>query len=791
MRDHLLVAALTLTVLACGGDPAAPCDTDGDCVEGVCLDGVCRPRSDGGGVDAGDAGRDRDAGVGDAGTCAEDCGDGTCIAGACCDADRSCDGTCCGDAQVCSFNRCVDIGGPCSGEEDCGEGGYCEPRLGDETMTCGDAPAATGRCLPRPPTCEPGTTPDPADPRCVASCSFVPPGGALNVVERYAWGSFDGDPAAPNVDDVRNSPIVINLDDDDCDGRITARDVPEIVVITSPDDVNRPDGSNAIGDLVVLGVQEGALVEKLRVPAIANPWTYPAAGEVDGAPGNEIVVCSVDRRTVRAYGVDATDGLVERWQSEDLGGALCTMPSLADLDQDGDVEVITRGAVLDGATGAIELRYDAPPDGHVVVSDVDGDPAHTLEIVSSSRVWGLVGGALVTLADTGLRGNHPIVVQLDGVGNPEIVGMDVSTHAMTVWRYAPGEPGDHVVIRREIDINGPLDPGRCAASSAGRTRGGGPPTAGDVNADGTPDIAVAGGVGYAVLDGARIMDATLTDPLALFFWTQDTVDCSSAQTGSSVFDFNGDGRAEVLYADEHTFGIYRGETGEVLFEACNTNGTILEQPIVADVDGDAQADIVVASNARYRACLDDPSTRTSGIRVYGSRDGDWVRTRRVWNQHAYHITNVEEDGTIPRQEAPSWLDPELNNFRLNRQPGNALAAVDAVVALEPRCTGAFGLFATVRNLGESVLPAGATVRIYRGAPSASPPASDALGELVTTRSLFPAQSERLVLTLDDADARAILLEATEAAFAVVDVPAGVQECRSDNVGVLERTCSLM
>ena len=124
MRDHLLVAALTLTVLACGGDPAAPCDTDGDCVEGVCLDGVCRPRSDGGGVDAGDAGRDRDAGVGDAGTCAEDCGDGTCIAGVCCDADRSCDGTCCGDAQVGSFNRCVDIGGPCSGEEDCGEGGY-------------------------------------------------------------------------------------------------------------------------------------------------------------------------------------------------------------------------------------------------------------------------------------------------------------------------------------------------------------------------------------------------------------------------------------------------------------------------------------------------------------------------------------------------------------------------------------------------------------------------------------------------------------------------------------------
>ncbi|MEZ4337538.1 MAG: VCBS repeat-containing protein [Sandaracinaceae bacterium] len=415
-------------------------------------------------------------------------------------------------------------------------------------------------------------------------------------------------------------------------------------------------------------------------------------------------------------------------------------------------------------------------------------------MVSAQRIYDIEGDRLVVRADNGLSGNHPLVAQLDGTGNPEIVAMSVSRHSMTVWRYDPTAPGNFVIVRADVDINGSLDPTRCDASSAGRNSGGGPPTAGDVNADGVPDIAVAGGVGYAVLDGSRIMDPTVTDPLDLFFWTQDTIDCSSAQTGSSFFDFNGDGRAEVLYADEHTFRIYRGATGDVLFSACNTNGTILEQPIVADIDNDGQADIVVASNARYRECLDAPGTSTSGIRVYSSRDGDWVRTRRVWNQHAYHITNVDEDGTIPRDEAPNWADPALNNFRLNRQPGNQTAAVDAVVSVDPKCTSGFGLFVTVRNLGESVLPAGAIVRVYRGEPMAgvTPPDTDRLVELTTTRALYPAQGERLVVDLTDADQRAILLDGTTGAFAVVEVASGVQECRSDNnTGRLARLCGLL
>lgn len=789
-RACLCLLALLLA-LGCDDEPTT-CGSDADCSDDqTCADGVCMPRGDAGDVD--DGGAPPDASVDAGPACTEDCGDGECIGGACCDAARSCDGVCCAMTQVCSFAACVDIGIECFGAEDCGADEYCELSLGESTAMCGTVEVSSGRCLPRPPACPAGSPPDPTNPTCIAECSFTPPASDLAVRETYAWGMFDGDRLPPNLDDVRNSPIVINLDDDDCDGRITARDIPEVVVITSPDDGNRPDGTNPLGDLVALAVDEGTLVEKWRAPAIANPWTYPAAGDVDGMPGNEVVVCSVDRRTVRLFGVDAAGtGFVERWQSPDIGG-LCGMPSLADLDQDGDVEIITRAAVLDGATGAIELTYAQPPSGFVVVSDVDDDPDHRLEVVSARRIYRAEAGQLTVVADNGIAGTHPLVTQLDGMGPPEIVAMNNGDHSMTVWRYDAAAPGNFVVVRSRVDINGSLDPTDCPASSAGRTRGGGPPTAGDVNADGVPDIAVAGGVGYAVLDGARIMDPTVTDPLTLFFWTQNTVDCSSAQTGSSFFDFNGDGRAEVLYADEHTFRIYRGATGDVLFEACNTNGTILEQPIVADIDNDGQADIVVASNARYRECLDAAGTATSGIRVYSSRDGDWVRTRRVWNQHPYHITNVGEDGTIPTREAPNWDDPSLNNFRLNRQPGNQTAAADAVVQVEPRCSG-LGLFVTVRNLGESVLPAGTNVEVYRGTYMAgtTPPAADRIAMLSTTRALYPAQAERFEVDLPAADQGPILLEGSLGAFALVSVPGGTQECRPDNnVGSLMRLCQLL
>ena len=98
-------------------------------------------------------------------------------------------------------------------------------------------------------------------------------------------------------------------------------------------------------------------------------------------------------------------------------------------------------------------------------------------------------------------------------------------------------------------------------------------------------------------------------------WQMPVEDFSSARTGSSVFDFEGDGKAEVLYADERHFYVFDGETGSVRMRIANGSKTTFEYPLVADIDNDGSAEVVL------------PSSQTNmGVRVYESASNSWVNT---------------------------------------------------------------------------------------------------------------------------------------------------------------------
>ncbi len=193
--------------------------------------------------------------------------------------------------------------------------------------------------------------------------------------------------------------------------------------------------------------------------------------------------------------------------------------------------------------------------------------------------------------------------------------------------------------------------------------------------------------------------------------------------------------------------------------------------MIADVDNDGQADIVIASNSYALTCN---GTKQSGIRVLGSESGSWVRTRRIWNQHTYHVTNVEENGAIPTQEAANWTVSGLNNFRQNKQPGGEFAAPDAVVTVAPSCGLGYALVATVRNVGQSVLPAGVSVSFYAGPPATG----TLLGQGTTQKALYPAQSELVTLQLGNPPAD-VESGATQV-YATISVPPPAVECRTDN-----------
>ena len=121
-----------------------------------------------------------------------------------------------------------------------------------------------------------------------------------------------------------------------------------------------------------------------------------------------------------------------------------------------------------------------------------------------------------------------------------------------------------------------------------------------------------------------------------------------------------------MYADELVLRIYNGIDGEVLLQESVGSHALLELPVIVDVDNDNNAEIVVPSNDY----LYGPKT---GIQVYGDLNDTWVNTRKIWNQHGYHITNVNDNGTIPQFETNNW--EIFNNYRQNEML-NPLGCVD-------------------------------------------------------------------------------------------------------------------
>jgi hypothetical protein len=74
----------------------------------------------------------------------------------------------------------------------------------------------------------------------------------------------------------------------------------------------------------------------------------------------------------------------------------------------------------------------------------------------------------------------------------------------------------------------------------------------------------------------------------------------------------------------------------------------------------------------------------SGIRVYKDKLDRWASSRSMWNQHAYSITNVGNDGKVPKTSAwqQNYKDPKLDNFRQNQQGATSKDLADITGLLD-------------------------------------------------------------------------------------------------------------
>lgn len=108
----------------------------------------------------------------------------------------------------------------------------------------------------------------------------------------------------------------------------------------------------------------------------------------------------------------------------------------------------------------------------------------------------------------------------------------------------------------------------------------------------------------------------------------------------------------------------------------------------------------------------------SGIRVYADANDQWVRSRTIWNQHAYHVTHISEEGVVPQTSMwdKNWEQPELNNFRQNvpgDPNGNAVPDSTAGASVFDECLGGVAtLTVDVCNRGAAPQGAGIVVGFY-------------------------------------------------------------------------------
>ncbi|MEZ4449112.1 MAG: MopE-related protein [Nannocystaceae bacterium] len=551
----------------------------------------------------------------------------------CCQIEKICDGAscvdkcaggelcgvdlelCCQGDEVCYANACIVPGDSCEFTEECAADELC--------------PSSLGQCVPGD---------------IVPDCEYIPEFGPFMPVQECRWTPA-GLTEFPNRRDVVATPIVINVSDDNNDGFTDDLDTPDVVFLTY--DLNGNGCCNVAATIRVVSGKCNDDKTMTTLSSISSPNINNdsglAAGDLDGDGVPEIVAIGKFGGGVQgviAYSrvtPDASQWEV-LWQNDTFptsgvhtnGGATV---SLADLEGDGIPEVIVGNVVLDGVTG--ELKWD----GKVTSMGLGGvgnngflGPASTVADIDLDGKQEVIAGNTVYEYDGAVKWTY------DYVGNNSSCGGSIPCDGFNaVGNFDDDDFGEVVVVRLGevfvIDDDGTelyrikIPKTNCGGNESG------PPTIADFDGDMKPEIGTASANFYVVVDPECIgnpVPAGCSDSGIL--WKVTNQDCSSRVTASSVFDFEGDGKAEVVYADEVHFRVFDGTDGTILFSD-NTfrSHTRIEMPVIADVDRDGSAEVILGENS-YNGGM-------PGLEVWGDAAGLWVRTRRIWNQHGYYITN--------------------------------------------------------------------------------------------------------------------------------------------------------
>jgi hypothetical protein len=442
-------------------------------------------------------------------------------------------------------------------------------------------------------------------------------------VEIWRWSGQERAPERPWPTNV----IAVPLTDDDGDGDVDRDDGPDVVFL------HHLDSQRLEQALTAVEGRTGEVLFTVDSPPFGsahyeNSAGALAAGDVDGDGLVELLVTYREESfpewvpaRLLAFEHDGTFAWARDWPAtvDNSGQAL----GLADLDQDGVVEAHLLANVLsvDGSWSWAEPSLPGTREwaAFSLVADVDPE-SPGLELLYGANLFSATGARLWGdfFSPMGTAG----IGDLDGDGDAEIaVIMDGFLHLR-----------DHRgnVIQPPIfwGSGSPWGPRPSA------------PAVVDTDGDGLDEIVFSGNselVAYG-WNGAAVVEE----------WSVPIHDFSGI-CGPTAFDFDADGAAEVVHRDESFWYVFDGADGTELHREWFPSRTGSESPVVVDLGEGCGATILVTGFGDIESNDADAVDAVIAYQVPGA-----ATPRRIWNQRTYHVTNVDEDGRIPRVEPPPW-----------------------------------------------------------------------------------------------------------------------------------------